>query len=667
MSIFKDFAAKVAARFNELSAGELFVVDIPGDEIWQAYLAAFPEGTNPIYRVRTEHDGSYDRAFVRRLGNVVSIDAHGQLQTIWGLQDLPFPYSHVCAVLDAKVKNGLICRVFRSKERKVGVVSNVELLDGGATHRWYHFHADIAQRHYARSVDETVGQFNTDMGVFQRALDELDSGAIDTVLELIDQNALYRGAEFAANVRQFRTLQLAYKGIDSVSKRNRFVWGALVGNSRAVTLVRNSVIGTLLVDLSEGKDLEEAVKAYEQKVAPANYRRPTALITQRMVDDAAKTIADLGLEPALDRRFARISDITVNNVLWVDNDVQSRMKDGIAGLLAKDVKESAKPPKLVTDVTPEEFLQDILPKVRSMEILFANSLQGNLVSLTAPVRADAPKLFKWDNGFAWSYNGNITDSIQQKVKAAGGNIDAPLRVSLAWYNHDDLDLHSQGPDGHVYFGDKRGILDVDMNAGGGATRSPVENQAWRSPRPGNYEIYVNQYCRRETQDVGFTLQLACNGTVQEFAYPKAVRGTIRCLRFTYANGQISHLNVLDKDLVPGVAQGVERWGLKTETFVKVNTLLLSPNYWDDQAVGNKHLFFILEGCANDEPARGIYNEFLRPELEKHRKVFEVLGNRTKCQPDGEQLSGLGFSFTQRNTATVRVKGDRLNATFNIKF
>src|SRR5690606_21407108 len=102
-------------------------------------------------------------------------------------------------------------------------------------------------------------------------------------------------------------------------------------------------------------------------------------------------------------------------------------------------------------------------------------------------------------------------------------------------------------------------------------------------------------------------------------------------------------------------------------FVKVNTLLLSPNYWDDQAAGNKHLFFILEGCANDEPARGIYNEFLRPELEKHRKVFEVLGNRTKCQPDGEQLSGLGFSFTQRNTATVRVKGDRLNATFNIKF
>src|SRR5690606_35615967 len=146
----------------------------------------------------------------------------GQLQTIWGVQDLPYPYSHVCAVLDAKVKNGLICRVFRSKERKVGVVSNVELLDGGATHRWYHFHADIAQRHYARSVDETVGQFNTDMGVFQRALDELDSGAIDTVLELIDQNALYRGAAFAANVRQFRPLQLAYKGIDSVSKRNRF-------------------------------------------------------------------------------------------------------------------------------------------------------------------------------------------------------------------------------------------------------------------------------------------------------------------------------------------------------------------------------------------------------------------------------------------------------------
>ena len=47
----------------------------------------------------------------------------------------------------------------------------------------------------------------------------------------------------------------------------------------------------------------------------------------------------------------------------------------------------------------------------------------------------------------------------------------------------------------------------------------------------------------------------------------------------------------------------------------------------------------------EEPVRGIYNEFLTGALEPHRKVFEVLGNRTKCQPSDKQLSGVGFSET----------------------
>lgn len=40
-------------------------------------------------------------------------------------------------------------------------------------------------------------------------------------------------------------------------------------------------MGTLLINLSEGMDLENAVKQYENIMAPANYKRPTAIITKR--------------------------------------------------------------------------------------------------------------------------------------------------------------------------------------------------------------------------------------------------------------------------------------------------------------------------------------------------------------------------------------------------
>ncbi len=76
-------------------------------------------------------------------------------------------------------------------------------------------------------------------------------------------------------------------------------------------------------------------------------------------------------------------------------------------------------------------------------------------------------------------------------------------------------------------------------------------------------------------------------------------------------------------------------------------------------------FFVLHDAKNDEPTRGIYNEFLHPRLEAHRKVFEVIGDKTKCQPTDGQLSGLGFSSTKRTDILVKVQQGKKQRLFNI--
>lgn len=65
---------------------------------------------------------------------------------------------------------------------------------------------------------------------------------------------------------------------------------------------------------------------------------------------------------------------------------------------------------------------------------------------------------------------------------------------------------------------------------------------------------------------------------------------------------------------------------------------------------------MLDGCLNDGKARGFFNEFLNEELTTHRKVLEVVGARMKTEESVNQLSGLGFSSTQRNSVLCRVKG-----------
>ena len=55
---------------------------------------------------------------------------------------------------------------------------------------------------------------------------------------------------------------------------------------------------------------------------------------------------------------------------------------------------------------------------------------------------------------------------------------------------------------------------------------------------------------------------------------------------------------------------------------------------------------------------------MKENLEKqHHRVFEALASKAKTEYNDNQLSGLGFSVSQRNELVVKVD----NKTFKIKF
>lgn len=182
--------------------------------------------------------------------------------------------------------------------------------------------------------------------------------ALETALDLIDSNSVYRGAEFRKGVAEFQKIKLAY---DQMSERekNTYLWN---NASFPFARLRNTAVGTFLIDLSEGEmSIEAAVEAFGRKTDPTNYKRPTSIITKGMVEQAMKTIQELDLEPALDRRHARLSDVSVNDVLWVSNAAQAKMKDGVAGLLAGEVIRKADTGK-AEDILIDDFMKDVLPK-----------------------------------------------------------------------------------------------------------------------------------------------------------------------------------------------------------------------------------------------------------------------------------------------------------------
>ena len=671
---FHPFGKTINDRVNEMAKHELFKVDLGEVDIKDVYLNAFPDGTNPIYRTNTEHDCTCCKNFLRNVGDLVAV-VDGKLMTAWDVKGLAYPYDVVAAALHKAVMAAAassVGSVWRTKEYKYGAQTN-KAMENDKVVTWDHFWFDVPKKFVTASPGEIAGKVNSDIQVASRGLAEITLDAIDTVLDLVKEDALYRGAEHLTNLQAFRKLKVAYQesGTKQLFSYEHY--------NEPAARIRNTVIGTLLVDLSEGVDPEKAVKSFEAKVAPANYKRPKALITQGMIDQALKTIADEGLADSLQRRHATLADVHVKDVLWVSNGKAAILKGGVEALgdlLSKQVKQTVS--SAASEVTIEEFMK-LLPGFRTVEAFVAGSLTSNLMCVTAPVHTEAPALFKWDSGFGWSYNGGVADSdLRRTVASKGGRVDGALRFSHMWNYHERnaslMDLHVFMPgwkgtvdDGvHDSYGVGRrigwnhrddhgsgGNQDVDYTTAAPAGYVPVENISFPDIRhmpDGKYICKIHNWQLRNPTEGGFKAEIEFGGQVFQYEHRQPLKNKqwVTVAHVTLKSGQFT----IEHKLPHGAASR-DGWGLTTETWVPVTTIMLSPNFWQGKEVGNKHTFFMLEGCKNDEPVRGIYNEFLRPDLDKHRKVFEVLAGQTKVEVADEQLAGLGFSSTQRNSVTLR--------------
>lgn len=673
---FQAFKKAVETKLSQMIKSQLFVVDVEKDTLWALYLDSFPEGTNPIFKTRREYDCNCCKQFIRNVANVVTINDDGSLNTIWDVQ-VEDEFQIIANALAAHVKQQLIKNVYLSTEPGYGQDKNYQMIDG-KTVAWNHFHFRVPTANHKSNAAALRGESRADYDVFLRSLTEITLDSVNTVLELISQNSLYRGAEYSDALTKFRSAKIKFDKLKTDQQRNIFCWNNIYGKDGKTNIaairIRNTAIGTMLVDLSKDVDLEHAVNAFERIMAPANYKRPTAVVTKSMVENARAELEKLGLIPALDRRYAAVHDISINNVLHADRNVKQTLSVDVFDDLAKSTSSTPKNLDKVEEVTIDKFIADVLPKADSVELYLENRHAGNLVSLVAPVNKDTPNLFKWQNQFSWSYVGDVTDSIKERVKKAGGQVDGVFRASLSWFNFDDLDLSVIEPGGHtIYFGNRSSVspcggkLDVDMNAGYGQSREAVENIFYKnstSMREGQYQIVVTNFSKRESTNVGFDVQVALGDELILLSYPNAVKDREKITVATIEYSKKTGFRIVKS--IDSKATSKELWGLQTQNFHKVSVACLSPNYWDEQTVGNKHYFFMLEGCRNEETARGFYNEFLNDNVSKHRKVLEIIGTKMKTDTADQQLSGVGFSSTQRNHVLCRVKG-AFNRVIKITF
>lgn len=684
----------IQAQFAKMcETGKLFRSSVSGSQVWDTYLSSFDN--DPIFRDPSSsvHNCNTCNNFIRRYGNIVAIDSQLNLLSIFDIDLLEdSEYYASMKNLSNRIKSSGISEVFvetfnslnslpyesckKSQNKyRLGIASNVKqytadeamkygVVKAGEIRTFKHFHLDLPSQFVdqtGKSIEAIQAFHRDNKNVFKRGLDEISVDTLQLVKELIQQGSMLDGQTHLHKVEAFLNYAKVYATIDS-NKKDHWCWDQSYNLN--IAKFRNELIGVLCTELAEGKDLNDAVKSWNIRVDPVNYMKVKPVITESQKARVSQFLEDNGFTESFDRRFATMDDINVSEILH-SNVGSGKIKpvnlfDGVKTTPSRHKRNEF---DNVETVSIEKFMSDILPNCSMIEAYLTNGHEGNLVSLTTANNPDSKRIFKWNNNFSWTYNGNLAgkSQIKQAVKSAGGKVDGVLRFSISW-NEDgkskvDFDAHAIEPDRteiayNTYKGRKTrmsGMLDVDMIR---PVVQGVENITWEDKskmKDGTYRFFNRNFDQGFNN--GFRAEVEFEGESFIYEYQGNAQADVNVATVTLKNGQFTiehHLPVVDsisKDL----------YGLSTNNFHKVNLICLSPNHWDGQ-VGNKHYFFMLDGAKSPNSIRSFHNENLRAELLEFKREMEILGLIKQVESTDGQLSGLGFNCTINDELIVRLSG-----------
>lgn len=403
---YDSYIARVAKRFAENTAGQpLLTTDAykrHDTALWDAYLNSFPADE------RQFHNCSCCRTFVQRYGSLVVVKDGRTIPAVWDVTDAPELYKSAVEAMARLVRRAKVTGVFLSESIELGQRSTRT-----ETCTWHHFavtNPRVFQR-TVKSAKQAMAEKREDHNTVARALGEFTPTMLQTAVQLLKSDALYRSEKVLG----------AAEWLLKVSEERRTLTGELRENAlwREIALApagfchpRSSMLGSLLEDIAKGLPYEDVSRMFAAKMHPLSYQRPQAAPSAGNIAQAEKLVEQMGLAPSLKRRFARLDEV---QSLWKATP-KALVVEGSGGVFAHLTPKSEAPSSTLRippqTMTWEKFLRTVLPDARSIEL--NAPAHGNYCALVTAEDPESPPILQWDrldrrNPVSWYlYNGGST-------------------------------------------------------------------------------------------------------------------------------------------------------------------------------------------------------------------------------------------------------------------
>lgn len=348
---------------------------------------------------RQHHNCSACRKFVEKFGSLVIISPSGKLIPVIWPPDAPEMYQDAYRAIWNAISHARVTGVFLDEASVWGTPSNADKHG----HTWEHFAVTPPPAYVYRGAGQKMAAIRENYATVQRALAEVKPEVLDQALRVFEGGHVDRAEHFIGPVRWLRELHDRPKGRPG----ENLLWRAVASAPEGYCHPRASVVWPLLESIIDGKSFEFIKRQFDDMVSPLRYQRPTEAPSAGTIKQAEEAFAALGLQTALERRFARMEDI--QSFVWRPS-APAHPEEQHGGVFSHIKPKDAAPKVQPLNLPPvsmswRKFKEEVLPNAERIEVQAPQGL-APFHAFTAAVHADAGRLLKWDredhrNTVAW--------------------------------------------------------------------------------------------------------------------------------------------------------------------------------------------------------------------------------------------------------------------------